>query len=289
MDPVPEPSSTPHEGSVPVGGSTPAWHDWDEWPSTAKSGSLAGRQWRVRSRDAAGPPVIVLHELFGPDEHTMTFAAWLASQGRPPFSVHVPALFGSFGESAGLLRSAWNICIRREFNIWRTGQTSPIVTWLRQLVVEVAERHGGDPSVGVVGMCMTGGVVMALVQHPRVDAIVSSQPSLPIYRAWSTRSFMGLGEEDIPPETDPEADLTVLHYEQDWLCPNRRAEGIAGTPLGPPQQVSPAVRVRQGHRGRLVAVSGKGHSVLTADLNREARALVGYWLADALSAPDGDA
>lgn len=227
--------------------------------------------------------MIVLHELFGPDEHTMTFASWLTEQGSPAFSVHVPAFFGEHGKSSGLLGGVWNLCIRREFNLWRAGRTSRIVTWLRQLVREVAERHGGAPPVGVVGMCMTGGVVMALVEHPQVKAVVSSQPSLPIYRAWSTRSHIGLDTDDIPPLSDVGADVTVLRYDGDRLCPRGRATTIAGAPLGPSEQVAPRVGLESGQRGRLVSVTGRKHSVLTADLEPDARALVGEWLADALS------
>ena len=249
-------------------------------------GPLAGRHYDIQSIDTGGPPVVVLHELFGPSPATRVLAEWLAAHD-PAFSVHVPALFGRHWSTSatGLLRS--KICLRREFVLLRTGRTSPIVTWLRQFVDEVAARHDGQP-VGVVGMCLTGGFAMALVAEPRVAAAVASQPSLPLapLRSEDVTADLGLSPGDVPPEDGSNlADLTVLRYEDDWMCPRARVEEMAGPPLSAavPDDVDPRLSVREGRRGRLVQVEGRRHALLTFDLNDRARTLVGEWLATALA------
>lgn len=280
--PAPEPASGPTSPSATaVGGDSSA--GWREWTSTAVGGPLDGRSYTVRSWNTGGPPVIVLHELFGPSAETMELGEWLASHD-PPFSVHVPALFGTHGKTSltGLLGS--KVCLRREFVLFRTGRTSPIVTWLSQLVAEVSDLHDGR-QVGIVGMCLTGGFAFALVGEPAVAAAVASQPSLPLapLRSLRVRQDLGLSPQDVPAD-DAVGDLTVLRYEDDWMCPSARVEEMAGPPLSEPvpDAVDARLTVAQGHRGRLVQVTGRQHAMLTIHLNERARTLVGQWLADAL-------
>jgi dienelactone hydrolase len=71
------------------------------------------------------------------------------------------------------------ICVRREFNIWKDGRSSPIVDWLRALARQVHAECGGK-GVGAVGMCFTGGFALAMMTEPVVVAPVLSQPSLPL-------------------------------------------------------------------------------------------------------------
>src|SRR5204863_6550210 len=71
------------------------------------------------------------------------------------------------------------ICIRREFNVWANGRSSPIVEWLRALARRAHAECGGK-GVGAVGMCFTGGFALALMTEPSVVAPVLSQPSMPI-------------------------------------------------------------------------------------------------------------
>lgn len=263
---------------------------WAEWESQVQTGSLKGRSYRVRSLEGPSSPVIVLHELFGPDKDTMALAAWLHVEHG--FSVHVPALFGEYGTTSrtGLLRSM--VCLRREFAAFRTGRTSPIVAWLRQLVAEVSAGQGGV-EVGIIGMCMTGGFALALAAEPDTGAAVASQPSLPVavLRPRRVQADLGLSPEHVP-ERDP-APLMVLRSRQDRICPRLRVEVMAGLPLADVDGVdSPRGRipvpddvvVRQGTRGPLLEPPGSGHSILTADLVPEVREVVGAWLAAHLAA-----
>ncbi len=290
-------------GAVGTGMTTGADHEpgpvppdgWRDWETVVARGSLQGRTYRVRSRHGRSAPVIVLHELLGPDRATMDLATWLRDEHG--FSVHVPALFGVHGEKSHLGLAASKICLRREFVLFRTGRTSPIVDWLRQFVAEISALHGGVP-VGVIGMCLTGGFALALAAEPDVGAAVASQPSLPgaILRSRRVQADLGMAPGDVPPAGDGPAPLMVLRYERDWICPRLRVEAMAGPPLAESSGVStpagvieaPAdVAVRQGVRGPLVEPAGKGHAILTVDLHEETRSLVGAWLEAAL-APDGN-
>jgi dienelactone hydrolase len=69
-------------------------------------------------------------------------------------------------------------CVSREFTVWATNRTSPVVTWLRALAAHEHERCGG-PGVGAIGMCFTGGYALAMAAHPSLVAPVLSQPSAP--------------------------------------------------------------------------------------------------------------
>jgi dienelactone hydrolase len=70
------------------------------------------------------------------------------------------------------------ICIHREFNVWFTGKSSPIVEWLRALARKAHAECGGR-GVGAIGMCFTGGFALAMMTETSVVAPVLSQPSLP--------------------------------------------------------------------------------------------------------------
>jgi len=71
------------------------------------------------------------------------------------------------------------ICIRREFDVWASDRSSPIVDWLRALARQAHQTCGGR-GVGAVGMCFTGNFALAMMTEPSVVAPVLSQPSLPL-------------------------------------------------------------------------------------------------------------
>ncbi len=124
--------------------------------------------------------MIVIHEVPGLHPLVVDFADRLVAQGM---TVFMPSLFGTPGKPAtkayALRTIIGNICIRREFNVWSGGKSSPIVDWLRALARHAHAECGG-PGVGAVGMCFTGGFALAMMTEPAVIAPVLSQPSLPI-------------------------------------------------------------------------------------------------------------
>jgi dienelactone hydrolase len=141
-------------------------------------------------RRGSGPAVIVIHEIPGLHPLVIRFADRVAEAGM---TVFLPSLFGEAGRplsSGYLYGSMFNaICIRREFNVWSAGKSSPIVEWLRALARKAHAECGGR-GVGAVGMCFTGGFALAMMTEPAVVAPVLSQPSMPA--AVSKKSAAGI-------------------------------------------------------------------------------------------------
>jgi len=139
-----------------------------------------GRWRRTVYRRGSGPAVIVIHEMPGLHPAVVAFADRVAEAGM---TVFLPVLFGVVGRPAGhpasLLTMVGGMCVRFEFNAWRSGRSSPIVDWLRALARKVHAECGGQ-GVGAVGMCFTGGFALAMMTEPAVVAPVLSQPSLPL-------------------------------------------------------------------------------------------------------------
>ena len=191
------------------------------------------------SPDAAG--VILLHEFPGISAHLVEFAGELA--GR--FRVVVPSILGRDGDP-GLSGVVTGLCIRREVYAFRRGRTSRAVAWLRVLADQVLAGPAGRP-YGVVGMCMTGNVALALAVDPRVRAAVVAQPALPLSRlqrhlplprSAGRAADLGLSDEDRDAlrarvVADPEA-LCVRGYRfrDDWQSPPEKLTSTAEL-LGP--------------------------------------------------------
>jgi dienelactone hydrolase len=110
----------------------------------------------------------------------LRFAERVAAVGM---TVWCPNLFGQAGREidAGYAMRVMlkTLCVRREFNVWSSGKSSPIVDWLRALARKAHADCGGK-GVGAVGMCFTGGFALAMMTEPSVVAPVVSQPSMPI-------------------------------------------------------------------------------------------------------------
>lgn len=139
-----------------------------------------GRWTRQVFKRGSGPAVIIIHEIPGLHPQVVAFADRVAAAGM---TVFLPSLFGEPGKSVSvgyaLGQIAFNICVRREFNVWANGKSSPIVDWLRALARKAHAECGG-PGVGAVGMCFTGGFALAMMTEPAVIAPVLSQPSNPV-------------------------------------------------------------------------------------------------------------
>jgi dienelactone hydrolase len=139
-----------------------------------------GRWTRDVYRRGAGPAVIIIHELPGLHPGVVAFADRLVAAG---LTVWCPHLFGEPGRpvsKAYMNREALKtICVRREFHVWATDRSSPIVDWLRALARKAHAECGGR-GVGAVGMCITGGFALAMMTEPAVVAPVLAQPSLPL-------------------------------------------------------------------------------------------------------------
>jgi len=139
-----------------------------------------GRWTRPVYRRGAGTAVIVIHEMPGLHPLVLRFASRVAAAGM---TVYCPCLFGEPGAEIQPLAAVGTmlkaICIRREFDVWSSDRSSPIVDWLRALARRAHETCGGR-GVGAVGMCFTGNFALAMMTEPAVVAPVLSQPSLPL-------------------------------------------------------------------------------------------------------------
>ena len=139
-----------------------------------------GRWSREVYKIGAGPAVIVIHEVPGLHPGVLAFARDLADAG---LTAYCPSLFGTPGKQVSrgyaIGEILKNICIRREFSVWKDGRSSAIVDWLRALARQAHADCGGK-GVGAVGMCFTGGFALAMMTEPSVVAPVLSQPSLPL-------------------------------------------------------------------------------------------------------------
>lgn len=139
-----------------------------------------GKRKRAVYRRGEGPAVIFMHEMPGLHPLCIRFADRVADAGM---AVFLPVLFGKPGKPATAAyligEMLKTICVRREFNMWTTGRSSPILDWLRALAHAVHSECGGK-GVGAIGMCVTGGFALAMMTEPAVVASVMSQPTLPL-------------------------------------------------------------------------------------------------------------
>src|SRR6266508_3673478 len=132
-------------------------------------------------RMGKGRGVVLLHEVPGITPEAARLARLLAEAGH---SVLMPSLFGTPGKPFGATYVATalaRVCIAGEFATLASARSGPIVDWLRALC-RAAHAELGGPGVGVIGMCLTGNVALALMADPSVTAPIASQPSLPFLR-----------------------------------------------------------------------------------------------------------
>lgn len=204
-----------------------ALHDYVRFDFT----DPAGRWTRPVWRRGAGPAVIVIHEMPGLHPLVIRFADRVAAAGM---TVFLPSLFGEPGRdvtpgySVGVMLGA--ICVSREFRVWATNRSSPIVDWLRALAAKAHAECGGK-GVGAIGMCFTGNFALAMMTEPAVVAPVMSQPSLPIPAGSKKRSAsIGLSSEEIAcaRRRFSDEDLTVmaLRFRGDPFVPDARFETL---------------------------------------------------------------
>jgi dienelactone hydrolase len=156
-----------------------------------------GRWTRPVFRRGAGPAVIIIHEMPGLHPLVVRFADRVAAAGM---TVFLPSLFGEPGKTVSigyaLSEMLKGVCIRREFDVWATNRSSPIVDWLRALAKKAFAECGGK-GVGAVGMCFTGNFALAMMTEPSVVAPVLAQPSLPFPIGAARKAAIGVSDEEI--------------------------------------------------------------------------------------------
>jgi dienelactone hydrolase len=221
-------------------------------------------------RKGHGPAVLVLTEMPGISPMVLGFADRVVALGC---TAVLPDLFGTPGRDPlvddvatrlhGVATMA-RACVSREFVTFASGQSSPVVGYLRALARREHERCGG-PGVGVVGMCFTGGFGLAMAVDPCVLAPVLSQPSLPIGATRKHRYGIDCSEEElaIVARRCAREGLRVvgLRFHGDPLVPAERFAFLRDR-LGD-SFVSIELEQSDGHPNGPLP---RRHSVLTADL-----------------------
>jgi dienelactone hydrolase len=200
-------------------------------------------------RRGSGAPVVIIQELPGIGPETMRLADEFVERG---FTVVLPHLFGPLEKvstGGNLLRV---FCMRREFSLFESNRSSPIVDWLKALCRDI-KAQGRHKGVGVIGMCLTGNFAISLMGDDSVLAAVSAQPSMPLMKA----SELHMSAEDIAGirrRIDATAPMHAYRFEGDPICNATKYQAIDGA-------------FNNDGVTRVVThtLPGKGHSVLTLD------------------------
>jgi dienelactone hydrolase len=177
-------------------------------------------------RTGHGAGVLLLHELPGMVPECVDLGRRLADAG---FTVFLPLMFGEAGKRHHLPP----LCVTREFNLWRSGRTSPIVGWLRALSRHIHDLGDSGPRLGVIGMCLTGSFALTMMLDDWVTAPVVSQPSLPLAPSFipsKRRGALDVSDADLSAAVAAaeQRDIQVkgFRFMGDVICPRERFETL---------------------------------------------------------------
>lgn len=194
-----------------------------------------------------GPVVVIIQELPGIGQETLRLADSFVKRG---FKVVLPHLFGPLGKTSFGGNIARVLCMYKEFQLFATHKSSPVVNWLKALCRKLKADNQVN-GVGVIGMCLTGNFAISLMADESVLAGVASQPSLPVHRG----SGLHMSEENISvikTRLDEHGPMKAFRFEGDGLCPGKRFKALNDT-----------FNADGRERIQLRTLPGKGHSVLT--------------------------
>ena len=200
-------------------------------------------------RRGAGAPVVLLQELPGIGQETLSLADELVNAG---FEVVMPHLFGPLGKTSIAGNLARVMCLRKEFHLLSRDRSSPITDWIRQLCRHIRDELGSD-GVGVIGMCLTGNFAIQLIGDESVIAAVASQPAMPFFK----QGALHMSPADINQSRqalDSKGPMQLLRFENDPLCTAAKSACI-----------HQAFNDDGANRVQEITLPGKGHSVLTLD------------------------
>jgi dienelactone hydrolase len=192
---------------------------------------------RTVFRTGTGPAVVVIAEMPGITPKVVEVADRIAAIGCTAVLPHLFGVPGRDGLAGGRARGlAYGLsslvptCVSREFTVFATGRTSPVVAWLRALAADEHDRCGG-PGVGAVGMCFTGGFALAMAADERMLAPVLSQPSLPFGLSRRTKGTIDISPSDLDVVKGRCAaeglQVLGLRFTGDRLVPAERFEFLA--------------------------------------------------------------
>ena len=171
--------------------------------------------------------VLIIQELPGITPETVALAERLHEDG---FAVYLPHLFGEPNAPADPLRNLGRVCINLEFRVLANKRKSPVTDWLRALCRRMQEDTGGP--VGAIGMCFTGGFVLALMVDESVAAPVMSQPShIGGMIDAAGKASLGMPEDVVCAAVDrckrDDVPIMGLRFDRDVMCPPERFDRMS--------------------------------------------------------------
>jgi dienelactone hydrolase len=178
----------------------------------------------LRTEPAAGPAVILLHELPGMSPADMELARRIAHQG---FTVYLPLLFGEPGQDS-FISGYFQSCAYGEFECAALSKSSPALKWLETVCDQVVDLSGKP--IGVIGMCLTGVFPLALLRAG-VEAAVVCQPTLPFNLLFGKpigrqKEDVGLDKTHLDKAAQSTVPLLAMRYASDKLCPPERMQKL---------------------------------------------------------------
>jgi dienelactone hydrolase len=171
-----------------------------------------------------GPAVVLMHELPGMTPGCLRAADRIVESG---FTVFLPLFFGHPNQDSvveGIFSTV--LCIRHEFDIFTSNGHSPIAEWLRELC-RVVDGKCGNRGVGLIGMCLTGNVVLSVMLDHSVRVPVMCEPALPFFH----KSALGVPDADVEQAKLRAAEVPILafRFETDNKCPKERFNTLRST------------------------------------------------------------
>jgi dienelactone hydrolase len=143
-------------------------------------------------------------------------------------------------------------CMRREFRLFESNKSSPVVDWLKALCEEIRVSRG-VPGVGVIGMCLTGNFAISLMGDDSVLAAVSAQPAMPFHK----QDALHMSPQEVAAAKsaiEQSAPMHAFRFAGDKMCSAAKFDCIGE-------------EFNTGDRERVVLTTlpGEGHSVFTLD------------------------
>ena len=172
------------------------------------------------------PLVFLLHEIPNPTPEVFDLGRILIDEG---YHVHIPVFFGtpnaSYSSGTAMFQLAMG-CIRKEFSVFASDSTSPVVDWLRSLCVKRMTTYGLS-QVGMIGMCFTGNFALGLCAEEWMTAPVLSQPGLPYPLTKQHRKSLHIDPKDLQiAKSNQDLEILGLRFTNDWMCPKTRFDTL---------------------------------------------------------------
>ena len=176
----------------------------------------SGQAHVVYASNTDGPAVIILHEGPGMLYEDIRLGQIIASSG---FRVYMPLMFGKVGErsNANLVRA----CFNAGFHCFR-NKPPEILEWLGPFIDEKSQQK----PVGVIGMCLTGAVPFAVLDHAAVRVAVMSQPALPMTSKKSL-GVTGAQVDAARAAVKRGAKILYFRFDGDGISPPQRLTAFA--------------------------------------------------------------